>query len=295
MTAQLRAMGVPKERLETIVFGTDAYFLERHADSVNLLPPEAGEPPTVISTRSLDSPLYNVDLSCALSRRCGSNADAQLLVAGTAAAPNWRPWAGPGLTTCASAGSMTRPFAMSSCARIYVSMPDSDATSSPRSRDGCGCFPVLSGLPTQREWVEDGANGFLVSPGDAQASRSVSATLENSCVAAGGRNRGIVEERGLWEKTRPSWRTGTAAWPDERTRAMRLCYLADAPYIHTRRWVDHFVARRRGTRHPFARRRSRATVHYIDGFERRKLRAGPRGSREARAVVGTDIVHALHL
>ena len=24
---------------------------------------------------------------------------------------------------------------------------------------------------------------------------------------------------------------------------MRLCYLADAPYIHTRRWVEHFAAR----------------------------------------------------
>jgi hypothetical protein len=33
----------------------------------------------------------------------------------------------------------------------------------------CGCFPVAGDLVSIREWIEDGRNGLLVDPGDAQA------------------------------------------------------------------------------------------------------------------------------
>jgi glycosyltransferase involved in cell wall biosynthesis len=81
---------------------------------------------------------------------------------------------------------------------------------------------------------------------------------------------------------------------------MRLCYLADAPYIHTRRWVDYFVSAghevdvisfRPAEIHG-------ARVHYIDGWERLgKLRYLVHARRVGRLVRGLepDIVHALHL
>ena len=50
---------------------------------------------------------------------------------------------------------------------------------------------------------------------------------------------------------------------------MKVVYLADAPYVHTRRWVEHFVAR--GVEaHVISFRPADipgAAVHYIDGFE----------------------------
>ena len=81
---------------------------------------------------------------------------------------------------------------------------------------------------------------------------------------------------------------------------MRLCYLADAPYVHTRRWVEHFVAQGhevdvisfRPAEIPGAR------VHYVDGWERLgKLRYLVHARRVGRLVrsLAPDIVHALHL
>ncbi len=81
---------------------------------------------------------------------------------------------------------------------------------------------------------------------------------------------------------------------------MRLCYLADAPYIHTRRWVDHFVGRGDEV-HVITFRPAEikgATVHYIGGWERLgKLRYLVHDRRVSRLVrsLAPDLVHALHL
>ena len=81
---------------------------------------------------------------------------------------------------------------------------------------------------------------------------------------------------------------------------MRLCYLADAPYIHTRRWVDHFVARGDEV-HVISFRPAQiegARVHYVDGWERLgKLRYLIHAGRVGRLLrsLAPDIVHALHL
>ncbi len=33
----------------------------------------------------------------------------------------------------------------------------------------CGCFPIVGDIPSLREWIEQGVNGFLVDPGDPAA------------------------------------------------------------------------------------------------------------------------------
>ena len=81
---------------------------------------------------------------------------------------------------------------------------------------------------------------------------------------------------------------------------MRLCYLADAPYIHTRRWVRHFVERGWEV-HVVSFRPAEiegATVHYVAGWELLgKLRYLLRVPRVRRLVRGLrpDLLHALHL
>ena len=81
---------------------------------------------------------------------------------------------------------------------------------------------------------------------------------------------------------------------------MRLCYLADAPYIHTRRWVRHFVDRGWEV-HVVSFRPAEiegASVHYVSGWERLgKLRYLLRIPRVRRLVrdLRPDILHALHL
>lgn len=208
MTRRIRDLGVPAEKAQTVVFGTERFFLEAD-DSVNARSGAPGYPPTVISTRSLDSPLYNVDLvlkAMALVRR--RLPDARLLVAGSGRLqPTLERLAGQlGLSAAVTfLGFLDRAAfrdALAS-AHVYVSVPASDATSvSTLSAMAAGCFPVVSGLPTQREWIEDGANGLLVPVGDVDAlADGVVRALEDGewRRQAAALNRRRVEERGLWE------------------------------------------------------------------------------------------------
>ncbi len=81
---------------------------------------------------------------------------------------------------------------------------------------------------------------------------------------------------------------------------MRVCYLADAPYIHTRRWVQHFSGLGWETDvisfRPAEIEGSR--VHYVDGWERAgKLRYLIHARRVRRLIreMKPDLLHALHL
>jgi glycosyltransferase involved in cell wall biosynthesis len=81
---------------------------------------------------------------------------------------------------------------------------------------------------------------------------------------------------------------------------MRVVYLADAPYVHTRRWVEHF-ARADWEVHVISFRPAEiegAQVHYIDGFERLGRLRYLLHARRVRRLVGSlqpDLLHALHL
>jgi glycosyltransferase involved in cell wall biosynthesis len=81
-----------------------------------------------------------------------------------------------------------------------LSVPGSDATPvSVLEAMACGCPIVASDLPALREWIEDGSNGWLVPPGDAErlaaAIESVLALDAHRKAAIAERNRCIVLER----------------------------------------------------------------------------------------------------
>ena len=81
---------------------------------------------------------------------------------------------------------------------------------------------------------------------------------------------------------------------------MRVVYLADAPYVHTRRWVEHF-ARSGWETHVVSFRPAEiegARVHYVGGLERLgRLRYLVHARRVRRLVrsLQPDLLHALHL
>lgn len=50
-------------------------------------------------------------------------------------------------------------------ASIFISIPESDATSiSLLEAMACGCIPVVSDLPANREWIRDNINGCIMHP-----------------------------------------------------------------------------------------------------------------------------------
>ena len=217
MTRKIIDLGVPADKTATIVLGADRFFLEQPDASVNARDPDPGYPPTVISTRSLDSPLYEIDTvlrAMAVVRRRLQTA--QLLVAGSGRLQ-------PALQKLAQdlglaenvrfLGFLDQEALRSALAsaHVYVSVPRSDATSvATLCAMAAGCFPVVSDLPTQQEWIEDGVNGLRVPVGDVAAlARRLGDALENAALRrdAAPRNRRLVEERGLWETYVPQMET----------------------------------------------------------------------------------------
>jgi glycosyltransferase involved in cell wall biosynthesis len=81
---------------------------------------------------------------------------------------------------------------------------------------------------------------------------------------------------------------------------VRVVYLADAPYIHTRRWVEHF-ARLGWDAHVISFRPAEiegATVHYVGGFEAMGKARYVVHARRVRALIQAlrpELLHALHL
>ncbi len=81
---------------------------------------------------------------------------------------------------------------------------------------------------------------------------------------------------------------------------MRVVYLADAPYVHTRRWVRHFAARGVDA-HVISFRPAEiegATVHYVAGFEAIGKARYVVHARRVRSMIRElrpDLLHALHL
>jgi glycosyltransferase involved in cell wall biosynthesis len=208
MARRLVELGAPAGRVELVVLGAEAFFLEAPEASVNLWP--AGEtPPTVISLRSLDSRLYNVEVILrAMARVRRRVPGARLLVAGEG-----RLRAGlerlalrlgiqEGVTFLGYLDREALRDALAS-AHVYVSVPRSDATAvSTLEAMAVGCFPIVSDLPSQEELVRHGENGFRVPVGDssALAERVVEALerpdLRRQAVES---NRDLVRRRGLLE------------------------------------------------------------------------------------------------
>ncbi len=85
-------------------------------------------------------------------------------------------------------------------AKIFVSIPESDATAiSLLEAMAFGCVPVLSDLPANREWIEEGKNGIIVNSLDENFfERALNLNLAD--VASS--NKKIIEEKGTKEANR---------------------------------------------------------------------------------------------
>jgi len=87
-------------------------------------------------------------------------------------------------------------------ADIYVSTSLADGTSvSLFEAMGAGAFPVVSDIPANREWIEDGGNGFLFPVHDAGAlAKKILCAIQDKSLLSNARevNRSIVREKALW-------------------------------------------------------------------------------------------------
>jgi glycosyltransferase involved in cell wall biosynthesis len=200
-------LGIERGRVQHIVLGVERDFLAPPDASVNARPPRAA--PVVISTRSLDAPLYNIDVILrAMARVRRRVPAAQLVVAGEGRLrPRLEALAAQlGLGDAVRfAGQLSRDEFRAALldAEVFVSVPSSDATSVALLQAmGVGSFPIVSDLPSQQELVEDGLQGLRVPPRDESAlADAIERALGEHELRRDAieRNRRFVEEYGVLE------------------------------------------------------------------------------------------------
>jgi glycosyltransferase involved in cell wall biosynthesis len=78
-------------------------------------------------------------------------------------------------------------------AKVYVSIPTTDGTSiSLLESLAYGCLPIVSDLPANREWIQDGVNG-IISTGD--LSKDLERLLQMDASSIQERNKEIIDQK----------------------------------------------------------------------------------------------------
>ena len=200
-------LGIDRARVQHIVLGVERDFLPPLDASVNAR--AAGRTPVVLSTRSLDAPLYNIDTVLrAMARVHDRMPAARLVVAGEGRLRAQHEALAQRLgldETVRFAGQLSQDHLRAAMldAEVFVSVPSSDATSVALLQAmACGAFPVVSDLPSQQELVEDGVQGLRVPVrDDAALAEALLRALEDAPLRASAveRSRTFVEEYGLLE------------------------------------------------------------------------------------------------
>jgi glycosyltransferase involved in cell wall biosynthesis len=174
MARELVRLGAHGSKVRVIVLGTERFFLEGREASVNLAG-APGDAPSVLSTRALE-PLYRIDTIVRAMRRVRERIPgARLTVAGAGSQRAALQALARELKlgdAVIFAGFLPRERLRDAfrSAHVYVSVPESDGTSVAVTQAmACGCFPIVSDLPSQEEIVDDGVNGFRTPVGDAAA------------------------------------------------------------------------------------------------------------------------------
>lgn len=206
MAERIVALGADRAKVHVVTLGAERYDIERADSSVNRRAPGGRRAPVIASTRAHE-PLYNIaDIVDAFADLSLTHPAARLHIAHSGSLTGeLRRRAAPLGDRVEFTGTLERPAFrdLLAEAEIFVSVPSSDATSVALLQAmAAGAFPIVSDLPSLREWIDDAANGFVVPVHrpDVLASK-LRAALDDPALRrrAADANLRIVEERGLNE------------------------------------------------------------------------------------------------
>jgi len=201
-----RTMGAPPERLLQVVLGVGPEMLD--ALKTRIVMP-ADRKPIILSQRSLDRTLYNVDVVIrAMPEVLRKVPTARLVVGGEGALRGRLEELAHRLDVVGAvefAGTATWPAGLADrlgAAAVYVSVPSSEGTSvTMLEAMAAGAYPVVSDLPANREWVSpEGGTLVPVRQVEPLAEALVSALAEPARRSSAARhNRDLIDQRGLWD------------------------------------------------------------------------------------------------
>lgn len=188
-------LGVPRARTLMAPLGVDTRLFAPP-------PPQTRNPalPQLLSTRRLE-PVYDIPTVLAAARAAATRASFALEIAGDGSLRGALEAAATDLPRTRFLGALPESGIASALQRadVYISASLSDSTSvSLLEAMACGAFPVVSDIPANREWIDDGVNGLLFPCRDAAAlaARLCEALADPARrEAAATHNRALVERR----------------------------------------------------------------------------------------------------
>jgi glycosyltransferase involved in cell wall biosynthesis len=204
LTARLIELGVEKDRIITFTYGIDLEnYKQKSKDCFNKINK------IVISTRRLN-PIYNIKLLLnAIPFILEKVPDAMFLLIGDGEQEKELKSLAEKLKindVVRFTGKLpnVKVIDLLSQADVYVSTSFSDGQSiSLLEAMAAGTFPVVTDIDANREWIEDGENGFLCSVFDSKdLARKIVRALSDDKLRfeASRRNKDLLEEKGSYRK-----------------------------------------------------------------------------------------------
>jgi glycosyltransferase involved in cell wall biosynthesis len=204
---ELERLGIPDDRISTIPMGIDEAFLEK-GDHRGRAPKEG--PATILSNRNL-LPIYNVSLLIrAIPIVLQEEPNTKFLIAGDGPERENLEREARDLKVSHFVKFLGRvPHEkmanLLGQTDIFVSTSSHDGTSvSLLEAMGSGAFPIVTDIPSNREWISEGENGFLV-PTDEERflAEKILEAIRNQDLREGsrGKNISLVKEKALWPVT----------------------------------------------------------------------------------------------
>ncbi len=199
LTDAVVGLGVPRARTVMVPLGVDTRVFA---------PAPRGISPgllRVVSTRRLE-PVYDIPTLLAGAAEAARGTSFALDIAGSGSLRTPLERAAREMRHTSFHGGLPEAgiAGLLQCADVYVSTSLSDSTSvSLLEAMACGAFPVVSDIPANREWIEDGVNGLLFPPRDAVR---LAACLRTALAdaprraAAAAHNRALVAARASREE-----------------------------------------------------------------------------------------------
>ena len=204
MEEELKQMGIKGKKISSFPMGVEEAFFEGGRRREKKL---EGRPFLILSNRNL-LPIYNVSLLIrAIPLVLKEEPHTKFLIAGDGSeretlekeARNLR--IGSSVVFLGRIPHSDMPTLLAE-ADIYVSTSLSDGTSvSLLEAMGSGAFPIVTDILSNREWIADGVNGFLVSPESERnlAGRIIEVIRNRTLIdQAHEKNQKLTEERARW-------------------------------------------------------------------------------------------------
>jgi L-malate glycosyltransferase len=201
-----RRLGARPQQMLEVVMGVEDEYMRLAADATA----PARRAPLIVSLRSLERPLYSVELIVrAMPAVLRAQPDARLLIGNDGALRSHLERLASELGVSRSVefiGFVQRPRQLAELlgrAAVYVSVPSSDGTSvTLLEAMAAGAYPVVSDLLSNGEWI-DATGGELVPVGgmsELAAAMVRGLSQPDRRERAAMRNLDVVRSRGLWEQ-----------------------------------------------------------------------------------------------